>query len=104
MVYRGNVYFYQSGFSYSSNKRIRPGFVAITRTILHCLEQPELRAFHLMAGGDHYKAPLSTDRQLLEWIVFRKRSCKNSVIKWLRRNKARFGSSQTTKTVEAPTD
>ena len=34
MVYRGDVYFYQSGFSYSSNKRIRPGVVAITRTIL----------------------------------------------------------------------
>lgn len=88
-VYRGNVYFYQSGFSYSSNKRLRPGFVTLARTVHYCLDKPDLQKFHFMAGGGHYKASMSTDEEPLEWIIFRKRNGKNRVIDLLRRLKKR---------------
>ena len=84
MVYRGKVYFYQSGLVYSANKRVRPGFVTLARTIHYCLERPELEEFHFMPGADHYKEPMSTNRQELEWIVVQKRNWKNAAIRRLR--------------------
>ncbi|MFI5115097.1 MAG: GNAT family N-acetyltransferase [Terriglobales bacterium] len=100
MVDCGNVYFYQSGFSYTSNKRLRPGFVTLARTIHHCLEQPGLHKFHFMAGGDHYKAPMSTDQQQLYWLIFRKHNLKNGAIELLRRVRRRFRSTESSKTTE----
>ena len=90
MVYRGKVYFYQSGLVYSSNKRVRPGFVTLARTIHYCLERPELEQFHFMPGSDHYKEPMSTNRQELEWIVVQKPNLKNAAIRQLRRLKQRL--------------
>lgn len=89
-VHQGRVYFYQSGFVYNANKRVRPGFVALARTIHRCLESPDLQEFHFMPGGDHYKEPMATDRQELEWLVFQRRNLKNSVIRLLREGKRRL--------------
>ena len=94
MVYRGKVYFYQSGLVYSTNKRVRPGFVTLARTIHYCLDHPELEEFHFMPGSDHYKEPMSTNRQELEWIVFQKRNWKNEAIRLLRRLKRRLRPAQ----------
>jgi hypothetical protein len=102
MIYRGKVYFYQSGLAYSTNKRVRPGFVCLARTIQYCVEQPGLEEFHLMAGGDHYKEPMSTGRQELEWIVLQKANLKNKAIRTLRHWKRRlFARRQTTVAAEA---
>lgn len=87
MIYRGKVYFYQSGLVYSSNKRVRPGFVTLARAVQYCVEHPELREFHFMAGGDHYKQPMATGRQELEWIVVQNLNWKNALIRSLRRIK-----------------
>ena len=88
MIYRGRVYFYQSGFFFA-NKKVSPGLVCLARTIRYCLERPQLEEFHLMAGGDHYKEPLSTERQELEWAVLLKPTLKNRAIRWLRQVKRR---------------
>lgn len=90
VVHRGKVYFYQSGLAYSTNKRVRPGFVCLARAIHYCLDQPSLEEFNFMAGGDHYKEPMSTDHQELEWIVLRDSTLKNKVISWLRKWKRRL--------------
>ena len=94
-VHRGRVYFYQSGFVYSANKRVTPGFVALACTIHRCLESPDLQEFHFMPGGDHYKEPMATDRQELEWLVFRRRNLKNFVIRLLREGKRRLSPRRT---------
>lgn len=103
MIYRGKVYFYQSGLVYSSNKRVRPGFVTLARTIHYCLEHPELEEFHFMPGSDHYKEPMSTNRQELEWVVFQKRNLKNAVIRHLRhwKRKLKPGTPQETPSSES---
>ena len=90
MIYRGKVYFYQSGLAYNADKRVRPGFVCIARTIHYCLEQPNLEEFQLMAGGDHYKEPMSTNRQELEWIVVQNSNLKNAAISLFRNWKHRL--------------
>jgi CelD/BcsL family acetyltransferase involved in cellulose biosynthesis len=90
MIYRGKVYYYQSGLVYSTNKRVRPGFVTLARVIQHCLTNSELDEFHFMPGSDHYKEPMSTNRQELEWVVFQRRNLKNAAMRGLRAIKRRL--------------
>jgi hypothetical protein len=99
MVYGGDVYFYQSGLCYNDDKRLRPGVVSIAQAIHYCLERPDLRSFHFMAGGDHYKASMGTDQQQLEWVVFRKRSWKNAAIEVLRRARRKMRSVRVARSI-----
>lgn len=91
LVHRGRAYFYQSGLAYSGNKRLRPGFVALVKTIEHCLLNTDLDEFHLMPGGDHYKQPLATDRRDLESLVLRRPTLMNRAVGGLRRLRRRLG-------------
>jgi hypothetical protein len=83
-VYRGRVYFYQSGFAYSEDKRLRPGVVCIGKAITYCLEQPQLSEFHLMPGGDHYKQSMSTNSQRVEWLLAQKTTTRIRAVDLLR--------------------
>jgi hypothetical protein len=84
MVYGGHVYYYQSGFKYAESKRVRPGAVTIACVIQHCLTKGELRRFNFMAGTDHYKRPLASGSDTLEWVVLQKRNLRTKAMRGLR--------------------
>jgi hypothetical protein len=89
-VFRGKVYFYQSGLSYTGDKKQRPGVVCIGKAVEFCLEMAELDQFHFMAGGEPYKGWLSTDSHAMEWLLLRKRNLKFHTVESLRGVKRRF--------------
>jgi CelD/BcsL family acetyltransferase involved in cellulose biosynthesis len=67
-IYRGRVYFYQSGLDYASDNRLKPGMVAHYLAIQECLKQPDLIEYDFLGGEHRYKKSLSTDERPLEWI------------------------------------
>jgi CelD/BcsL family acetyltransferase involved in cellulose biosynthesis len=73
-VARGKVYFYQSGFHYSEDARLKPGLVAHYLAIRHCLESTDLMEYDFLAGDSQYKRSLGTGSRALEWLVIRRRT------------------------------
>jgi hypothetical protein len=67
-VYRGCVYFYQSGFQYTLDIRMSPGLATLYLAVSDCLKRPELHAFDFLAGDSQYKRSLATDSRPLRWI------------------------------------
>jgi CelD/BcsL family acetyltransferase involved in cellulose biosynthesis len=57
-VDRGRVYFYQSGFHYSPDNRLKPGLVMHYLAVEHCLSNPELAEYDFLAGDSQYKRSL----------------------------------------------
>ena len=100
-VHDGKVYFYQSGFNYTACPGGKPGFVTIVSVIRHCLNNPALKEFQFMPGGDEYKEPLATGCDEQEWIVFKSRSWRNRLISRVQRLKKRFAALIQKKTLTA---
>ena len=73
-VARGVVSFYQSGFRYESDNRIKPGLVTHALAIQRYLEQGLDGYDFLAAGveGARYKESLSTSTDRLAWAVARR--------------------------------
>lgn len=71
-LYRRRVYFYQSGFRYDSDGRLKPGLVSHYLAIRHCLAQSEVNEYDFMAGDSQYKRSLATASRPLTWIVVRR--------------------------------
>jgi hypothetical protein len=71
-LYRGRVYFYQSGFRYDSDGRLKPGLVSHYLAIRHCLAQLAINEYDFMAGDSQYKRSLATASRPLAWIVVRR--------------------------------
>lgn len=97
-VYQGKVYFYQSGFRYSDDKRLSPGTVTLFSAIQYCIDSG-LDEFDFLAGDDFYKRSLSTDSRTLIWAVFRRPGLKSSIIDCLRRTKGRLHATAQRKNV-----
>jgi CelD/BcsL family acetyltransferase involved in cellulose biosynthesis len=85
-VYRGKVYFYQSGFRYEEDGRSSPGMVTLYHAVQYCRDAG-FDEFDFLAGDDLYKRSLSTGSRPLVWVVFRKPRLKFHVLGWLRRLK-----------------
>ena len=87
-LFRGWVYFYQSGFSYALDSRRNPGLLTLSLTISHCLAQPELKGFDFMAGDREYKRSLASTHHSLRWIVVRRPTARSFLfrgLRWLKR-------------------
>jgi CelD/BcsL family acetyltransferase involved in cellulose biosynthesis len=87
-LFRGWVYFYQSGFSYALDSRRNPGLLTLHLTISHCLERPELEGFDFMAGDREYKRSLTSTQRPLRWIVVRRPTTRSLLfcgLRWLKR-------------------
>jgi CelD/BcsL family acetyltransferase involved in cellulose biosynthesis len=69
-VYRGRVYFYQSGFNYALDKRLSPGLVVQVLAIRHAAASG-LAQYDLMAGDSDYKRKLASKHNDLHWLVWR---------------------------------
>ena len=83
-VFRGWVYFYQSGYSYGLDSRRNPGLLTLCLAISHCIGQPELKGFDLMAGDVEYKRSLASTQNPLRWIIVRRPTVRNLVFRGLR--------------------
>ncbi|MDG2048926.1 MAG: GNAT family N-acetyltransferase [Myxococcota bacterium] len=82
----GRVLFYQSGFRYEDDNRLRPGLATHVTAIEECLDRG-FSEYHFLAGEDltpRYKQSLSTDIKTLAWARFIKPSAKNRLVGWLR--------------------
>lgn len=75
-LFRGWVYFYQSGFCYTLDRRRSPGLLTLYHVITDCMDRPHIEGFDLMAGDLEYKRSLTADADLqpLRWIVIRRRT------------------------------
>ena len=91
-VARGVVSFYQSGFRYESDNRIKPGLVTHALAIQHYLEQGLDTYDFLAAGvdGARYKGSLSTSVDRLAWAVARRPTMRNATVAALRKLKRLF--------------
>lgn len=67
------IYNIQSGLSYHSDNRIRPGF---TCHYLAMKENAELgmTEYHYLAGGENYKVSLSAKQKTLYWLTVKRKS------------------------------
>jgi len=88
-VQTDKVYFYQSGFHYPPDKRLKPGLVTHVCAIQLCLEAGYMD-YDLLAGEARYKKSLAKDSRPLAWVVFSRPSVKLALIELLRTVKARI--------------
>jgi len=72
-VYNGRVYFYQSGFNYEADKRLKPGLVAHSEAIKYNIEAGN-SAYDFLGGISRYKTSLATRENQLAWVKIQK-SC-----------------------------
>jgi CelD/BcsL family acetyltransferase involved in cellulose biosynthesis len=81
-VWRGKVYFYQSGFHYDAGGQLNPGLVTIAYAVEHCL-QNGYDDFDFLAGESQYKKVLSTGSNALYWAVIRNTGLKMHAVELL---------------------
>ncbi|HZR67078.1 MAG TPA: GNAT family N-acetyltransferase [Terriglobales bacterium] len=79
----GKVYFFQSGFQYKPDKRLKPGLVTHVCAIQYCL-QAGFSEYDLLAGDARYKRSLAKDCRQMAWVVFARPSLKLGLIERLR--------------------
>lgn len=65
-VYRGDVLFYQAGFSYAVDNVYRPGLVSHYYAIVHNAARG-MKTYDFLAGEAEYKKSLSTDTVPMYW-------------------------------------
>jgi CelD/BcsL family acetyltransferase involved in cellulose biosynthesis len=86
--HRGRVYLYQSGFLYAADSRLKPGLITHYLAILHCLKDPLLREYDLLAGDSQFKRSLETGSRPLQWIVVRRMTLSSLLFvgfRWVKR-------------------
>ena len=88
-VRNGKVYFFQSGFHYKQDKRLKPGLVTHALAIRYCL-QAGFRDYDFLAGNAQYKRSLAKDCRQLAWVIFSRRRVKLVIIDKLRAVKHRL--------------
>jgi len=92
-VHGGKVYFYQSGFAYEEDPKLKPGMVA------HCLaidyfRQLGMKEYDFMAGDARYKSSLANGTRTLEWAYVERFTARMQVIRMARAVKRRFASAR----------
>ncbi len=88
-VHQGTVYFYQSGFRYEEDNRLKPGHVTHALVIQACLDRG-LDSYDFLASqasGSRYKQSLATDTRRLAWTVLRRPTVRTHLVSALRRLK-----------------
>jgi CelD/BcsL family acetyltransferase involved in cellulose biosynthesis len=88
-VLGSTVSFYQCGFNYSENKRLRPGLVSLFLVIGEYIKRG-LDEFDLMEGDTEYKRSLSSAARELDWIVIERPTWKHRLLNGLTLLKDRY--------------
>jgi CelD/BcsL family acetyltransferase involved in cellulose biosynthesis len=68
-VVQRKVFFYQSGFTYLSDNRVKPGLVTHTEAINYYLGR-SLDEYDFLAGDSQYKQSLSNAERHMQWLTF----------------------------------
>jgi hypothetical protein len=87
-VYNGIVYFYQCGFHYFEDNKIRPGLVAHTLAIVYNANKG-YKKYDFGAGEDRYKKSLSNGKSTIVWVRLLKPTLKMHIFKVLKTMKER---------------
>lgn len=87
-VVDGCVAFYQSGFAYDSDNRLKPGLVTHAEAIRYYLAQG-FAEYDLLAGASRYKQSLAKHSRDLRWTVHERRGVKMAMYRWIRSLKRR---------------
>ena len=85
-VYRGKLYFYQSGFDYSHGSRLSPGIVTHALAIQHACALG-LAEYDLLAGDGDYKKKLASQSRELHWLTWQAPNAKMKAFDVLRKVK-----------------
>ena len=88
-VLGSTISFYQCGFSYSENKRLRPGLVSLFLATGEYLKRG-FDEFDLMEGDTEYKRSLSTAARELDWIAIERPTWKHKLLSGLTMLKDRY--------------
>ena len=89
-LFRGRIYFYQSGFRYTSDGRLKPGLLTHYSAICHYLEQPEMKEYDFLAGDSQYQRSLGTATRSLQWIIVRRPTVPSLLFRGLRKVKRTY--------------
>ena len=79
----GHVYFYQSGFRYTADPKLRPGLVCHYLTVVHNLETGN-RVYDFLAGPQRYKQSLGTASVKMYWVALQRPRLVFAVERFLR--------------------
>jgi len=70
-VYKKSVFYYQSGFNYHQDKRLKPGFVSHSEAINYNAALG-YQHYDFLAGDEQYKSSLATNKRRLIWMKIQK--------------------------------
>jgi hypothetical protein len=70
-LYRGHVYFYQSGINYDLDKRLKPGLIVHVEAIRYNAAAGHM-IYDFLGGGTRYKMSLATHHNRLIWVRLQK--------------------------------
>ena len=82
-VWKGTVSFYQSGFRWEDDNRLKPGFLCHTEAVRHNAERGHA-VYDFMASFDEYKLRMATHRRELVWARLQKPRLKFAVERMMR--------------------
>jgi len=84
-LYAGRVYFYQSGFAYQEDNRIKPGLVAHFLAINHYLaNRPDVLEYDFLAGDSQYKRSLAKSQRTIIWTLVQRPTARVRTVEFLR--------------------
>jgi len=91
-IHAGKVYFYQSGFAYEEDSKLKPGMVA------HCLAIDHFRSLGLceydfMAGDARYKTSLANAARQLQWVWIERATPRMRLVRVVRSIKRKLMSA-----------
>ena len=103
-VYRARVYFYQSGFRYAADNRLKPGLLAHYLAIRYYLEQSTEEEYDFLAGDSQYKRSLANASRVLYWSSVRRQTIPTLLFYGLRSLKDRYADmvAKRSRTSESP--
>jgi len=86
LVHERNISYYQSGFRYQSDNRLKPGLVCHSLAIQDALEAGYDEYDFLATAGDgsQYKSSLSNAERQLGWITYRRNGVKMRTVEAIR--------------------
>lgn len=82
-LWRGKIYFYQSGFRYTEDNRWKPGLVCHSAAVQTYLAS-DVTEYDFLAGDSQYKRSLATHSRPLEWLVLVRPAWRMRMIEALR--------------------
>ncbi len=70
-VFKGKVYFYQSGMNYEADRHLKPGFVSHVEAVKYNAMAGR-RVYNFLGGAERYKTSLATHENSLVWVKIQK--------------------------------